>query len=364
MLLWLARSTLSLVLALCTSAVTAEPAILNIYNWSDYIDPALIDEFEAEFGIQVNYDIYDSSEIVDTKLMTGHSGYDIVVHSASFSARLIPIGVFRQVDVSRLANWHHIDPAIVAKIEQNFDEPITGVPYMWGTTGFAYNVDMVRQRMPGAPITSAALVFDPAIVSRFADCGVSLLDDPTSVIPTVMLYLGHPPNSVAPQHLQDAENLLKSIRPYIKYFSSTKMLLDLPSKEVCIAMSWSGDYAVASARAEEAGVDIDLAYNMPIEGGTDWYDLMYLPADAPHPDNAYLFLDFMLRPEVVARASNYIGYANANRDATPLVDASITSDPAIYPDAVTRARLHPTVVLPPKQERLRSRTWTKVKTGL
>ena len=345
-------------------AHAAEEPLLNVYNWSDYIDPDLIEEFEREFGIKVNYDIYDSSEIVDTKLLTGRSGYDVVVHSTSFSQRLIPIGVYQRVDYARLKNWHHMDPDLLARIRGHFGDDIAGVPYMWGTTGFAYNRDMVLERMPDAPLDSAAMLFDPAVVSRFADCGVSLLDDPTSVIPMAMLYLGYPANSVEPEHLEKVEQLLKSVRPYIKYFSSTKMLLDLPSKEVCIAMAWSGDYAVASSRAAEAGVDIDLGYTIPREGAIDWYDNMYIPADAPHPENAYLFLDFMLRPEVIARASNYIGYANANRSATALVDPAITGDPAIYPDPVTMERLEPSVILSPKLERRRSRAWTKIKTGL
>ena len=345
-------------------AHAAEEPLLNVYNWSDYIDPDLIEEFEREFGIKVNYDIYDSSEIVDTKLLTGRSGYDVVVHSTSFSQRLIPIGVYQRVDYARLKNWHHMDPELLARIRGHFGDDLAGVPYMWGTTGFAYNRAMVLERMPDAPLDSAAMLFDPAIVSRFADCGVSLLDDPTSVIPLAMLYLGYPANSVEPAHLEKVEQLLKSVRPYIKYFSSTKMLLDLPSEEVCIAMAWSGDYAVASSRAEEAGIDIDLGYTIPREGAIDWYDNMYIPADAPHPETAYLFLDFMLRPEVIARASNYIGYANANRSATALVDPAISGDPAIYPDPVTMERLEPSVILSPKLERRRSRAWTKIKTGL
>jgi putrescine transport system substrate-binding protein len=361
----LARS-FGFALVFASSWLRSEEAVLNVYNWADYIDPALLEEFEAEYGIRVNYDIYDSSEIVDTKLMTGGSGYDVVMHSASFSARLIPIGVYHQVDTSRLENWRHIDQQLVAKIAGNYgdDGVIAGVPYMWGTTGFSYNRSMVLERMPDAPLDSAALVFDPDVVSRFADCGVTLLDDPTSVIPTAMLYLGYPADSVEPRHLSEVEALLKSVRPYIRYFSSTKMLLDLPSQEVCIAMSWSGDYSVAASRAREAGLDIELGYSVSREGGTDWYDLMYIPADAPHMGNAYLFLDYMLRPEVIARASNYTGYANANRSATALVDPSITGDPAIYPDEAVLKRLHPSRVLEPKLERLRSRAWTKIKTGL
>lgn len=353
-----------LLLAIGGQYAMAEEALLNIYNWSDYIDPSVLSEFEEEFGIRVNYDIYDSSEMVDTKMLAGSSGYDLVVHSAAFAARLIPIGVYQEVDFSRLENYGNIDPLILQRMESAYGAKATGIPYMWGTTGFSYNVDMIRQRMPDAPVDSAALVFDPEIVSRFADCGVSLLDDPTSVIPFAMLYLGHPASSVEPEHLADAEKLLNSIRPYIKYFSSTKMLLDLPSKEVCIAMSWSGDYSVASSRAAEAGVDINLAYSVPMEGGVEWYDVFYIPSDAPHPDNAHLFLDFLLRPEVIARTTNFVGYANANLKATPLVDPSIANDPAIYPDAEIQARLFASEVLPPKLERRRSRSWTKIKSGL
>ena len=358
----------ALLFLLCTgralAAAAAATPTLNIYNWADYIDPELLEEFEREYGIEVNYDVYDSSEMVDTKLMTGHSGYDVVNHATSFSARLIPIGVYHIVDTSRLKNWRHIDHTLVDKIEDDFGVGIAGVPYMWGTTGFTYNRKLVAERMPDAPLSSAAMIFDPAVVARFADCGVSWLDDPTSVIPMAMLYLGYPPNSVDPDHLQKVEDLLKSVRPYIKYFSSTKMLLDLPSEEVCVAMSWSGDYAVASARAAETGLDVDLGYTIPLEGSVDWYDVMYIPADAPNIDNAYLFLDFMLRPDVIARASNFTGYANANASATALVDPAITDDPAIYPDADTRQRLQASQILEPKLERRRSRTWIKIKSGL
>ncbi|MEH6593077.1 MAG: extracellular solute-binding protein [Halioglobus sp.] len=360
------RGFLASGLALCLGALplSAEEQILNVYNWSDYIEPALISEFESEYGIRVNYDIYDSSEMVDTKLMAGSTGYDVIVHSASFSARLIPIGVYQPVDFARLENWDNIDPAIMVSMKKAYGADVIGVPYMWGTTGFAYNVDMILERMPNAPLESSALVFDPEVVKHFADCGVSLLDDPTSVIPFAMMYLGHPSGSVTPEHLADVEELLRKVRPYIKYYSSTKMLLDLPSREVCIAMSWSGDYGVANLRAEEAGLDITLAYSVPREGAIDWYDVFYIPSDAPHLDAAYLFLDYMLRPDVIARASNFTGYANANRAATHLVDPKIANDPAIYPDAETRSRLVPVRILDPKQERRRSRSWTKIKSGL
>ncbi len=342
----------------------AENRVLNIYNWADYIDPEVLEEFEREYGIRVNYDTYDSSSIVDTKLLAGSSGYDIVFHSAATSARLVPIDVFQEIDYSRLENWHYIDTALIRKIESSYGQPITGVPYMWGTTGFSYNVKLLRERMQDPPVHSSALVFDPDVISRFADCGVSLLDDSTTVIGTALLYLGYPANSIEPQHLAEVEALLREVRPYIRYFSNAKMLLDLPSEEVCIAMSWSGDYSVARSRAAEAGLDIELAFSVPEEGITDWFDVMYVPADAPNLDAAYLFLDFILRPDVIARISNFTGYANANTAATALVDPEISGDLAIYPDETIIKRLHSVNILPPKQERVRSRSWTKIKTGL
>ena len=345
-------------------AAKKTPNKLNIYNWSDYINPEAIPDFEREFGIQVTYDIYDSSEIVDTKLMTGNSGYDIVVHASSFTARLAPAGIFHQIDFDKLPNWHHLDPTLIRKADEKYSNGLQGVPFFWGTTGIVYNVNLIKQRMADAPVDSSALIFDPEVIAKFTDCGISFLDDPTSVIPMAMLYLGYPANSVDLEHLREVEQLVKSVRPYVTYFSSTKMLQDLPSEEVCIAMSWSGDYSVASNRAREAGIDIELDYIIPKEGSGMWFDNMYIPADAPHKENAYLFLNYMLRPEVIAASTDYIGYANANKSATPLVDPKIAGNIAIYPDASTLERLQTTEVLAPKEERKRSRTWTKIKTGL
>ena len=345
-------------------AAKGTPQKLNIYNWADYIHPDAITRFEEEFGIDITYDIYDSSEIVDTKLMTGRSGYDVVVHAASFTARLATVGIFHPVDFNKLPNWHHLDPNLIRRADEKYSNGLQGVPFFWGTTGITYNVDLIKERMPNAPLDSSALIFDPEIISKFTDCGISFLDDPTSVIPMAMMYLGYPANSVDLQQLKEVETLVKAVRPFITYFSSTKMLLDLPSEEVCIAMSWSGDYSVASNRAKEAGIDINLDYIIPKEGGGMWFDNMYIPEDAPHRENAYLFLNYMLRPEVIAASTDYIGYANANKSATPLVNPSLTANVAIYPDAETLQRLQTTEVLAPKEERKRSRTWTKIKTGL
>lgn len=342
----------------------AEGAVVNVYNWSDYIGPDTLAQFEKETGIKVNYDIYDSSEIVDTKLMAGHSGYDVVIHAASFVARLIPVGIVKELDRSKLPNWKYLDPKLL-KLFDRFDPGMKyGAPYMWGTVGFAYNVDMVKKRMKNPPLDSAAFVFDPNVVSHFADCGVTLLDSPTDVIPLALMYLGHDPNSVNAKDLEDVQNMLLKIRPYIKYFSSQKMLNDLPNKEVCVANSWSGDYMTAWRRAREAGIKIHLAYDMPKEGMPIWLDAMYIPSDAPHPDNALKFINFILRPKILAAITNFTGYANAESAATQYVKPAYRNNPAIYPDKRVLKLLRPAVVLQPKLERLRSRVWTRVKTGL
>ena len=357
-----------LMLAACSGGQAeredAGAAVVNVYNWSDYVAPDTLSRFERETGIRVNYDTYDSSEIVDAKLLAGRTGYDVIVHSGQFSARLIPVGVYQPLDRSRLPNWKNLDPAILRQVAAYQGANEYSAVYMWGTTGFSYNVDMVRERLPDAPLESARMIFDPEIVSRLADCGVTLLDSPSDVFPMVQMYLGLAYDSMAPEDIRAVEEQLMKVRPYIRYFSSTKMINDLPNREVCVAMSWSGDYAQAAARAEEAGVEVDLAYTVPMEGSALWFDGLYIPVDAPHPDNAYRFINFILRPDVIAEISNYIYYANGNLASKPLLDPAVANDPGIYPDgAVTRrSRLAP--VVPPKLERLRTRAWARVKSGI
>lgn len=341
-----------------------EDKIVNLYNWADYIGLTTIDEFEKEFGIKVNYDIYDTTDIVDAKLLAGSSGYDVVIHAASYSARLIDTGFYQALDKSKLSNLKHMDADIMQTMAHFDPGNRFAVPYMWGTTGVSYNIDMLRQRMPGLALDSSDFFFKPEIISRFADCGVTVLDDLISVIPMVMSFLGHDVNSIKPEHLREAEQVMLSIRPYIKYFSSAKMLIDLPNKEVCVTMSWSGDYSVARARAREAGIDINLGYAMPTGSIPIWIDGMFVPSDAPHPHNAHLLINYLMRPEVIAAISNLTGYANGNGSATALVDPQVTSDPAIYPDADVKRRLQPSLVYSPKVERPRSRIWTRIKSGL
>ncbi len=348
----------------CTAAEGAEPRVLNVFSWPDYVAPNTIRDFAREYGIKVNFDTYDSTEMAEARLLAGRTGYDVVVHAERYSARLIPIGVYRPLDKSRLTNWHNLDPWVLKTLESSDPGHRYGVPYLWGTTGFTYNVRMIHERMPDAPVASGDMIFKPEILKHFADCGVSFLDEPTDVIPMAMVYLGRDPNSLDPKDLADVEKLLKAVRPYVRYFSSAKMLIDLPNEEVCIAMSWSGDYAQAMHRAKEVGKPVQLAYTVPREGALAWFDLWFIPADAPHPDNAHLFLNYLLRPRVIAAISDETRYAAANTAALPLVMPEVRDNPSVYPPDEVRSKLYRGVIRSPKEERARSRLWSRVKTGL
>jgi len=367
---WIYRTApFSALLALC--ACSGDPDntansqnVVNIYNWADYIAPDTLDKFEAEYGIKVNYDIYDSSEVVDVKLLAGNSGYDVVVHSNQFSSRLAPIGVFQKLDKSRFENLANLDPEVLASIGVYREVAGYNLPYHWGTTGYAWNAEMVRERLPDHPMDSGDVLFDPDVVSKLADCGVSLLDGPTDLFPMVLAYLGLDPNAVDDESLAAAEAQLKLVRPYIRYFSNQKMISDLPNREVCVAMSWSGDFAQAATRAHEAGVDIDLRYTVPKEGSGLWVDGLYIPSDAPHADNAYKFLDFLMRPDIAADIANTIFYANANAASWEFIRPEIVNNPSIFPDEETWERLYPILSADPKRERPRTRAFARVKSGI
>lgn len=338
--------------------------VVNIYNWADYIAPDTIEKFEAEYGIRVNYDIYDSSGIVDVKLLAGGSGYDVVVHSSQYSSRLAPIGIYEPLDYSKLDNMRHLDPDTGARTDVYEKTRGFGVPYHWGTTGYAWNVDMVRARLPDHPMDSLDVLFDPAVASKLADCGISLLDGPTDLIPMVLAYLGRDPNAVDDESLATAEAQVKLVRPYIRYFSNQKMISDLPNQEVCVAMSWSGDFVQAERRAKEAGLDIELRYTLPKEGSGLWIDQMFIPSDATHKRNAYLFMNFVMRPDIAAEIANHVAYANSNRSSWELMDPEILDNPAIFPDEETWKIVYPVLTVDPKRERPRTRTFARMKSGL
>lgn len=360
------RKTLAIAASLTLLAGTAvaqEDAVVNVYNWSDYIAEDTIEKFEAETGIKVNYDVFDANEIVEAKLLTGGSGYDIVVPSASFLERQITAGLFQKLDKSKLTNLGNMDETIMATVAASDPGNEHSVIYMWGTTGFGYNINAIKERMPDAPVGSWDMIFNPEIVSKFADCGVSLLDAPAEVIPAALNYLGRNPESEDPADLKAAEELITSIRPYIRYFHSSQYISDLANGDTCIAHGYSGDVLQARDRADEAEQGVELDYVIPSEGAVIWFDMLAIPADAPHADNAHKFIDFVMRPQIAADITNYVWYANANAASFDLIDKDVTGDPAIYPADAVKAKLFVTKSYSLRFDRLLTRSWTRIKTG-
>lgn len=348
-------------LALVAAPAVAQDKILNIYNWSDYIAEDTIAGFEKETGIKVNYDVYDSNEVLEGKLLAGKTGYDIVVPSASFLERQIQAGIFAAIDRSALKNYDNLDKGIMQRLQAHDPDNKYAVPYMWGTTGIGYNVGKVKERLGAdAPTDSWSLIFDPKYAGKLADCGIAVLDAPSEVFNTARNYLGLPLSSASPNDLAKATELLLKARPSIKYFHSSQYIDDLANGEICVAMGYSGDIFQAIDSAAEG---VEVAYVIPQEGATIWFDLMAIPADAPHKANALAFIDYILRPEVVAKISDAVFYANPNAKATPLVSDEVKNDPAIYPPAEVQARLFPDKAPQGKFAREQTRAWTKVKTG-
>jgi putrescine transport system substrate-binding protein len=366
-----AGSLLALLLAACAgcsgpqahgSAQSTE-RVLNVYNWSDYIQPTVISDFEKQYGIHVNYDVFDSNEILETKLLTGHTNYDIVVPSGSFLERQIQADIYQKLDKALIPNLSNVDPQ-VARATALYDPGNQySVDYMWITSGIGYNVAQIRARMPDAPVDSWRMLFDPAVVARFADCGVSVLDAPSEVVATVLLLLGRNPNSDSPADLKAAEQVLHSIRPYLRYIDASRYIDNLANDDICLVMGWSGDVKQAHDRAREAGKGVDIAYSIPREGAISNYDVLAIPADAPHVRNAHLFISFLLRPDIAARNSNLIKYANAVLPSIQPLDPAVANDPGVYPPPAVRARLVPERARPAAYQRLLTRMWTRFKTG-
>jgi putrescine transport system substrate-binding protein len=352
------------VLGGCDSSHTGEYArTVNVYNWADYIGKDTLARFESATGIKVVYDTYDADETLEAKMMAGDSGYDVVSTSTDFFSRQIKAGIYQKLDRSKLPNWHNLDPQVL-EVEAAADPGnLYAMPYLRHVNGFAYNVDMIRQRMPDAPLDSLDMIFKPEIIARFADCGVSFLDQAEDVLQLALNYLHLDPNSTNPADYKRAEQLLLSVRPYIRAFDSSEYMNGLGNREFCISMSWSGDYAAARARAKAAGVDVNLAFTVPREGANASFDALLIPVDAPHPDAAHRFLNFILEPRVIADITNEIHYANDNLASTPYIDPAILHDPAIYPTPEMAARLYQSAEVSPALERIRTRTWTRIKTA-
>lgn len=343
--------------------VEAEEPVLNVYNWSDYIAEDTIANFEELTGIQVNYDVFDSNEVVEAKLLAGNTGYDIVVPSASFLERQIKAGVFRKLDRDQLSNWSNLDADIMARVGKHDPDNQYAAVYMWGTTGIGYNEGAVAELLPEAPTDSWAMLFDPETAEALSACGITLLDAPTEVVSAALAYLGRNPNSEDLADLAAAEELLMSIRPFVRYIHSSQQINDLANGEICVAHGYSGDMMIAADRAAEAENGIEIAYSIPKEGAVIWFDMLAIPSDAPHPNNAHAFINYLLQPEVIAEVSNYVFYANPNSASAEFVDEEVLSDPGIYPSDEVKAKLYPDLSHSAEYTRNLTRTWTRFKTG-
>jgi putrescine transport system substrate-binding protein len=341
----------------------AEEPVLNIYNWADYIGYNTIAEFEHRTHIKVVSQFYDSNETLEAKMLTGHSGYDIVSTTTGFYGHQIRAGAYMPIDRSKLSNWKNLDPAVLA-VQSGADPGNRyAMPYLHAMNGFVYNVDMVKARMPDAPTDSLAMIFDPKVMARLADCGVTFLDSPEDVIQLALAYLHLDPNSQKIDDLHAAETLVMAVRPYIRTFDSIDYFHQLASKEICLAIAWSSDYYVAQARAREDGTGAHLVFVLPKEGSNITYNAFLIPASAPHPQAAHEFLNFILEPKVIAEITNDIHYGNDNLAARPFVNPDILADPAVYPSAEVRARLFLPAELGADYYRQRTRVWTHIKTG-
>ena len=349
---------------LLSSAAVAQDQVVNIYNWSDYIAEDTLEKFTAETGIETNYDVFDSNEIVEARLLAGSSGYDVVVPSGFFLERQIPIGLFQKLDKSKIPNMENLDPAIMEIVDAHDPGAEYAVPYMWGTTGIGYNVGAITERLgEDGPLNSWDLLFDPETAAKLADCGISVLDAPVEMVAAALNYLGLDPNSETPEDLAAAEELLLSVRPHIRSFNSSQYISDLANGEICLAVGYSGDVFIAADRAAEADQGIEVAYVIPDEGASLWFDMMAIPADAPNPDAAHAYINFILEPQIAADITNYVWYANPNAASMDMVDPEIASDPAIFPTEEVMANLFPLKARSPEYDRLLTRTWTRIKTG-
>jgi putrescine transport system substrate-binding protein len=336
--------------------------VVNVYSWADYIAPDTVSNFEKETGIKVSYDVYDNNEVLETKLLSGHSNYDVVVPTDVFFDRQREAGVYRKLDKQALPNLTNVDPEIMRRMAAHDPGNLYAIPYMWSTTGLGYNVDMVRKRLGGNVPDSWALLFDPHNAAKLKDCGILIVDSPLDVFASAIIYLHRDPRSRDPRDVLAAAELLHAIRPFVRNIDPAP-IAPLATGDVCLELAWSGDVEAARNRAIEASTGVRIAYLIPREGALATIDMVAIPADAPHPHNAEIWMNYLLRPDVIAQISNYIKYPNGVAASLPLIDDSVRNDPAVYPDAETRARLVSSVPVPLNYSRLVARAWTRFRTG-
>ncbi|WP_085581004.1 MULTISPECIES: polyamine ABC transporter substrate-binding protein [unclassified Pseudomonas] len=347
-----------------TFAVGAQAAgTVHIYNWSDYIGETTLADFQKATGIKPVYDVFDSNETLEGKLLAGRTGYDVVVPSNHFLGKQIKAGAFQKLDKSQLGNYGNLDPALLKRLEQNDPGNLYAVPYLWGTNGIGYNVDKVKAVLGVDKIDSWGVLFEPENIKKLQSCGVAFLDSADEMMPTVLNYLGLDANSTSEADYKKATEKLLAVRPYVTYFHSSKYITDLANGDICVAVGFSGDIFQAKHRAEEAKKGVNIAYAIPKEGGALWFDMLAIPKDSTNVKEAHAFINYLLKPEVIAQVSDYVGYANPNPGSDKLMEQSIRTDEAVYPPQAILDKLYVSKELPPKIQRLMTRSWTTVKSG-
>lgn len=360
---WLSGVVAGTLMAISAGSLAADKT-LHVYNWSDYIAPNTVADFEKQTGIKVVYDVFDSNEVLEGKMMAGNTGYDVVVPSSSFLARQLQSGVFQPLDRSKLPNYKNLDPDLMKKLEQHDPGNKYAIPYLWATTGIGYNVEKVKAALgKDAPVDSWDLVLKPENLEKLKSCGVSFLDAPEEIFATVLNYMGKDPNSSDPKDYTAATDLLLKLRPSIRYFHSSQYINDLANGNTCVAIGWAGDILQAKNRAVEAKNGVNIAYSIPKQGALAFFDMLAIPKDAKNVDEAYQFINYLMEPKVMAQISNTVFYASGVKASLPFVDPAIRDNPGIYPTADTMAKLFTLKVQEPKLDRVRTRAWTKVKSG-
>ncbi|MCP8350804.1 polyamine ABC transporter substrate-binding protein [Pseudomonas sp. FBF18] len=359
----LLKSVLPVALGLLWGAAAQAQPSVSVYNWTDYIGPTTLADFQGATGIKVIYDVFDSNETLEGKLLAGRTGYDVVVPSNHFLARQIKAGAFLELDRSQLPNWKNLDPVLLRKLEDNDPGNRHSVPYLWGTNGIGYNVDKVKQVLGIDHIDSWAVLFEPENLKKLSQCGVSFMDSADELFPAVLNYMGLDPRSENPQDYRKAEAKLLALRPYITYFHSSKYVTDLANGDICIAFGYSGDVFQAANRAREAHNGVNIAYSIPKEGSNLWFDLLAIPADATNPKEAHAFINYLMDPQVIAKVSTLVGYANPTPASRQYMAADLVDNPEVYPPQAVLDKLYISSTPTPAIMRLMTRSWSKVKSN-
>ncbi|PTQ70067.1 polyamine ABC transporter substrate-binding protein [Pseudomonas sp. GV071] len=337
--------------------------VVNVYNWTDYIGKTTLKDFQAETGITPVYDVFDSNETLEGKLLAGHTGYDVVVPSNHFLSRQIRAGVFQKLDKSLLPNFKNLSPQLLERLQENDPGNQYAVPYLWGTNGIAYNVAKIKEVLGVDSIDSWAVLFEPENLQKLKACGVSFMDSPDEIYPAVLNYMGKNPRSDKLEDYKEAQKKLDAIRPYITYFHSSKYVADLANGNICVAFAYSGDAFQAMSRAQEAKNGIDIAYVVPKEGANLWFDMLAIPADAKNVAEAHAYINYLLKPDVISQVSDFVGYANANQAADTVMDPEIRQNPSIYPSDEVLKKLYVSSEWTTAVMRWTTRAWNNYKSG-